>query len=260
MASILKNMTVTPTENTFSQASDAYQQARPRYPDALYDWMLQHVPARQQAWDCATGNGQAAADLARYFSMVQATDISAEQVSHGLQRNNIMYSAQPAEQTGFAAASFDLISVAQALHWFDYSRFWTEVKRVARPDALFCGWGYGWFNCDAELQQVFVQPFRAVLAPYWAANNQILWNGYPDADVAFPFERIAAPEFTIEVNWTIEQLLAYLQTWSACKRALQDSTAAQTLNRLISGAQDKFSHYAAMPIQMPLSVIAGRIR
>ncbi|MBC3869587.1 class I SAM-dependent methyltransferase [Undibacterium oligocarboniphilum] len=245
--------------NTFAERSDEYVQARPRYPRAFYDWMLQNVYTKEQVWDCATGNGQAAVDLAKYFSVVQATDISSEQVSQGLEAPNIVYSAQPAEKTIFKEKQFDLITVAQALHWFDYSKFWTEVKRVAKPDAFFCAWGYAWFDCDKEIFEQFVMPLREIVSPYWAANNKILWDGYASHDVSFPFKKIEAPEFSIEEKWSINQLIGYLQTWSSYKRALQDEAKCSELTNLISSAKKRFSQYQLINIDMPIAVVAGRI-
>jgi SAM-dependent methyltransferase len=250
---------MTQAANTFAQRSDQYAQARPRYPRALFDWIIAHCPARGAAWDCATGNGQAAVDLAPYFLQVQATDVSAEQVAQGLPAPNVIYSAQPAEQTGFAKSSFDLVTVAQALHWFDYARFWPEVQRVTRPGALFCAWGYAWFECEQEVLDTFVTPCRALLEPHWAANNRILWDGYRDADIALPLARLPVPPLQVEERWTIAQLIEYMQTWSAWKRAQEDTRKARALAGLVEAAQARFGGAGALEITMPLAIVAGHL-
>src|SRR6218665_1437189 len=153
--------------NTFSLHSNQYAKARPRYPQALYEWIADHCPQRQAVWDCATGNGQAAVDLAEYFSAVYATDVSDEQIRNQLASAGVSYSVQPAERTSFAAGSFDLITVAQALHWFDYEQFWPEVRRVARPGAFFCAWGYDWPLADSAVNEQVIAPLREAIAPYW---------------------------------------------------------------------------------------------
>jgi ubiquinone/menaquinone biosynthesis C-methylase UbiE len=162
-----------PVENTFALKSDEYVLARPRYPRALIEWLVVRAPGHGRAWDCATGNGQAAIDLAPYFAEVQATDVCAEQISQGLSVPNVHYSVRPAESTCFADRSFDLITVAQALHWFDFARFWVEVRRVARPGALFAAWGYAWFDCDSDVHAELVMPLRTLIDPFWAANNRL---------------------------------------------------------------------------------------
>jgi hypothetical protein len=253
-------MTNLPAQKTFAQRSDAYAQARPRYPRELYDWLVSRSPGREAVWDCATGNGQAAVDLAPYFSRVEATDISAEQVGEGLTQPNIHYTVQPAERTTFAESSFDLITVAQALHWFDFSRFWPEVTRVARPDAFFCAWGYAWFDCDPSVNADLVEPVRALIEPYWAANNRLLWRGYRSEEIAFPFERLEAPSMSIRAQWTVDQLIGYMQTWSSYKRASQDEKVAGSLEALVDSARRRFAAHLPLEITMPLEVVAGHVR
>lgn len=245
--------------NTFSQQSDQYAQARPRYPRALFAWLSAQSNGHDAAWDVATGNGQAAVDLAPHFRQVQATDISNEQVGQGLPAANVTYSALPAEQTPFAPASFDLITVAQALHWFDYARFWPEVRRVAKPGALFCAWGYAWFDCDGEVADNLVLPLRELVAPYWAPNNRILWDGYRDDDIAFPFRRITTPPWQIQELWHLGQLIGYMQTWSAYKKAALDPATAAKLERLLDDARARLPQQTPLRLTMPLAVVAGRI-
>ncbi|WP_426193853.1 class I SAM-dependent methyltransferase [Massilia sp. DWR3-1-1] len=250
---------MTPHTNTFAQRSDQYALARPRYPQALFDWLSQHSSGHALAWDCATGNGQAAVDLARYYDQVMATDLSAEQVTQGLPAPNVVYSAQPAERTAFAAHSFDLVTVAQALHWFDYAAFWPEVRRVAKPGALFCAWGYAWFDCEPDVMAALVMPLRELVAPYWASNNRILWDGYRDADIAFPFEHVTPPPLAIDERWDVAQLIGYMQTWSSYKKAMLDINVASQLDALVAAAHARFQPDGPLHISMPLAIVAGRI-
>lgn len=247
-------------DKTFSIDSGGYARGRPLYPPALFAWIAAACAERRAAWDCATGNGQAALGLAQHFERVEATDISVEQLKESFAAPNIIYSAQAAERTGFADGAFDLIAVAQALHWFDFGRFWPEVRRVAKPGAFFCAWGYGWFDCAEELRAAFVDPLTALLEPYWAPNNRLLWDGYPSADISFPFERVAAPDFAIEVRWEMAEILANIRTWSAYKRALADAGAAAAITRLEEQALRRFAGRGRFLLAMPLSLAAGPIR
>ena len=248
--------------NSFALASDEYAAARPLYPAALYDWIVSNCEGREAAWDCATGNGQAAIGLAPFFGTVHATDISPEQIGQGFDGSNIVYSAQPAEATNFPAATFDLVTVAQALHWFDYDRFWPEVARVAKPGAFFCAWGYSWFTVVAEprIQSVLVEPFQDLVAPFWAANNKILWDDYRDADISFPFERVPAPEFAVSVDWSVPQLIEYMKSWSAYKRAQSDPAVAEELQKLLREALKALPTGTRFHFTLPLVVAAGSIR
>ena len=251
---------MTEARDTFAKRSDVYAMARPRYPAALYDWIASQCERRDTAWDCATGNGQAAVDLAQRFGQVYASDISREQVEHGLAAANIVYSAEGAEETSYPDGLFDLVAVAQALHWFDYARFWPEVSRVAKPGALFCAWGYAWFSCDRAVEQELVLPFRALIEPFWAANNRLLWNGYRSDAISFPYERIESPSLSIDLEWSVAELATYMQTWSASKRAMEDPGVNAKLTQLLETVPARFEDFPRLSITMPIAMVAGRVR
>lgn len=242
---------------TFSVASDAYAANRPQYPAELFAWIASQCGSHERAWDCATGNGQAALALAHYFGHVDATDLSKEQIEHGFPAPNISYSVQPAEETNFPAATFDLVAVAQALHWFDFDRFWQEVRRTATPSAFFCAWGYSWFECDEELQAVLFLPLLEILGPHWASENGIIWRGYQSEEIRFPFSRVEPPPFAIELNWDIESCVRHIRTWSAYKRAIARPEIAQPIARIETGAVAHFRSAGAFSLRAPLSIAAG---
>lgn len=259
MKIILTKMLMQPDYNQFSKYSDAYVKARPHYPIELFKWLASECVSTHLAWDCATGNGQAAVGLAPFFDLVHATDISETQISHALKRPNIVYSVRKAEDANFVASSFDLIIVAQALHWFDYNEFWPEVSRVGRPGALFCAWGYSWLSSTPIIDAALVKPFREALAPFWAPNNRILWEGYKNEDICFPYARISTPNFEIQIRWTLKQLIEYMCTWSAYKRSRSDVAAVEAVDSAIARAQDIVALEERLPIRMPLTLVAGRI-
>jgi ubiquinone/menaquinone biosynthesis C-methylase UbiE len=134
-------------KDNFSQQAADYAQFRPLYPSSCYDFLLKHVENRSCAWDCGTGNGQVANIFADSFDHVFATDISEKQLHHAVKRPNIAYSLCPAESTDFPDQFFDLIVVAQAIHWFNFDQFYAEVRRTLKPDGLFVVMGYGVFSC-----------------------------------------------------------------------------------------------------------------
>jgi SAM-dependent methyltransferase len=191
---------------------------------------------------------------------VEATDVAGSQVEHGIAHPRIRYSAQPAERTDFAPASFDAVTVAQALHWFDFPRFWNEVRRVARPNALFCAWGYAWFRYGEEVEAALVDPVKALVEPYWATNNRILWDGYRDADTRFPFERIEAPGFTLGLETDVAGIAAYVRTWSAFKRAAAaDRALAAALEEAVAAGLGALGADRPVRAETPLALIAGRV-
>jgi ubiquinone/menaquinone biosynthesis C-methylase UbiE len=204
----------------FSDKSNLYAQARPTYPQSLYDFLSSCVADKNKVWDCATGSGQAAIALAELFNEVQATDLSEQQISQATLKDRIIYSVQPAERTNFADNNFDLITVAQAIHWFDFEKFWPEALRVLKPSGIFAAWGYDWLKISPEIDTAIHENILQIIRPYWAKQNQLIWDGYKD--IQFPFEKITAPKITMNQHWNLPQVLNYIHTWSATRQCMQD--------------------------------------
>ncbi len=202
-------------KDNFSTASDQYAQYRPTYPDAFFSYLRTLIPHPKTAWDCGTGNGQVAVKLASIFETVCATDISAPQIAHAPKLPNIHYAVQAAEQTNFPENHFDLIIVAQAIHWFDFERFYTEVNRTAKHEALLVVMGYGLLKIAPEIDTLITSFYKEVIGPYWDAERRYIDEMYQT--IPFPFEEITAPNFSNTSEWTCEHLLGYLSTWSAVK-------------------------------------------
>ena len=200
----------------FSTASGRYAAFRPHYPAELYAWLAGQCAAHDAAWDCATGSGQAALGLAPHFQHIVATDASAEQIRHAVPHAGIDYRVAPAEASGLADASVDLVTVAQAAHWFDLPRFYAEVKRVLKPGGVLALWGYGRMVLPGEMDAPFLRFYAETVGPYWPPERALIDDGYQS--LAFPFEAKAAPAFAIRVEWSLQRLIAYLSTWSAVKR------------------------------------------
>ena len=242
----------------FSGHSDLYAEARPKYPEPLFRFVADHAPDKRHVWDCATGNGQAAIALAGHFDLVSASDASSDQIENAVKHARIQYSVQPAEATVYAQGAFDAVCVSQALHWFDIPLFFQEVRRVATSGGLFVAWGYDWFQITPQIDSAFDRCVMHVIKDDWAAHNALLWNGY--RDVCIPFDPIEAPELKIETDWSLYQLLAYVQTWSSVKRCTNRigdqfmDDAALTLAQLWGDPE------VEKPIIMPLHIRAGRIR
>ena len=204
--------------NLFDDQADLYVQARPRYPQAIYAYLASLCQEHAQVWDCACGNGQVAVDLSRYFPHVQASDVSEGQIRNAILHPNVAYSVQAAESTCFSAHQFDLICVAQALHWLNYERFWPGVQRILKPDGVFAAWGYTWLSVTPEIDGLIQELLLKPIDPYWAAQNQLLWDHY--RNVPFPLTRLDPPQITMTMAWELNALFAYLRSWSAVRRAI----------------------------------------
>lgn len=207
-------------KDLFSQQASLYAKYRPVYPPELYSYLLSFVQQKNTAWDCATGNGQAAAVLADHFQKVYATDISEKQLQQAILRDNIVYSVSTAEKTSFEQSQFDCITVAQAYHWFDFTAFQQEVKRVAKPGAIIAVWGYGLVNSDDEKLNTFIGSFyRDTVGPYWDKERK--WVDQLYASIPFPYEELPAANFTIAVSWTKQDMEGYLNTWSSVQHYIK---------------------------------------
>lgn len=200
----------------FSGASNDYRRNRPCYPDALFAFLAAQAPSRECAWDCATGTGQAAHPLAHYFDQVIASDGSATQIASAPSHPRIDYRVATAEASGIDPASVDLITVAQALHWFDIPAFFAEARRVLKPGGLIAVWSYNLLTIEPAIDAVINHLYGAVLDEYWPPERKLVESDY--RTIAFPFTPLAAPAFTMETRWTLDQLLGYLGTWSAVRR------------------------------------------
>ncbi len=202
-----------PIKDNFSDQASLYKKYRPNYPEALYDLILSHCKNFDLTWDCATGNGQVAEVLSKHFDQVVATDISAEQLSHAIQAGNINYRQGRAEASGLENNSIDLLTIGQAIHWFDFDKFYAEAKRVLKTDGLIAAWTYGTFRVREEIDLVIDHFYSDVVGPYWDDERSYIDKEY--RTIPFPFTEIATNQnLWIERNWSIQDIEGYLNTWS----------------------------------------------
>lgn len=200
----------------FGKNSDEYLRFRPHYPDELYQYLAGLVNSHELAWDCGTGNGQAAVRLAEYFHKVIATDLNQAQLNVAMQKENVYYICSSAEKLDVPDASVDLITVAQALHWFNLNGFYDEVRRVAKPDGIIAAWCYGLGTINPHIDMVIRKLYYDILGDdYWPKERRYIDEEY--GTISFPFKRISVPEFTIKEKINFSHLIGYLSTWSAVK-------------------------------------------
>lgn len=235
-------------KDLFSSNSLRYKQARPSYSIQIVKEILRHVPERTFAWDCGAGSGQFTQLLAPYFEHVLATDISEAQLQQAPYFENVSYQVQAAEQTTIPEQSLDLVTVAQAIHWFDFEAFYKEVKRVLKPQGVLAVIGYGLIQVqDAAINALVQQLYSETLKGYWDSERRYIDELYQT--IPFPFQEQTVPELHLHYQWTGQQLLSYLRTWSALKH-YQDHNTHDPL-QLISEALQ----VAAEPLDVTFPVL-----
>jgi SAM-dependent methyltransferase len=243
-------------KDNFSKQSSAYARFRPKYPDRLFEFLASLCREHELAWDCATGNGQSAVPLARLFDSVVATDASEKQLANAERHPRIEYRVAPAERSGLPSGAADLITVSQAMHWFRIDEFWTEAKRVLRPEGVIAVWCYVFVEITAEIDAVVNRYYSDIVGPYWDFERKLVEDGYQSLD--FPFAEVEAPNFAIETSWSLSHLIGYLQSWSASQKFI----AANNLDPTELIAADLAAKWGnspdVRPVRWPLRMRVGR--
>ena len=207
-------------QDHFSRISSLYADFRPQYPAQLFDYLAELAPRRSLVWDCAAGTGQASVDLARRFDRVIATDASAEQIAAAKPMPKVEYRVAGAEKSSLPDGCADLVTVAQALHWFDLDRFYAEARRVLRPGGVLAVWAYGINTVeDTAINEIVQDYYSNVVGPYWPPERKLVEEGY--RTLPFPFAEVQSPDIQMQASWTLEQLIGYFSTWSATNRFIK---------------------------------------
>jgi SAM-dependent methyltransferase len=208
-------------EDHYSGHADAYARHRPRYPDELFAWLASEIPGRALAWDAGTGNGQVALALAEHVDQVVATDASGDQLARAQAHARVAYRNEPSDRVSLPSGSVDLITAGAAAHWFELDGFYREVRRVGKRGAIIALFSYGPRDIDVDAIGPIVHRFQdEVIGAYWPERIQYVHDRY--ATLPFPFDEIAAPTFVMSAEWNLQELMAFLDTWSASQRYFRE--------------------------------------
>lgn len=239
----------------FSGHAGVYAQARPCYPEALFAELATLSGANSLAWDCGTGNGQAARQLAPHFARVIASDASARQIQAATPVEGVEFRVFPAEQAELEPQSVDLVTVAQALHWFDIDGFFSAVDRVLKPGGLLAVWSYRNCRINTELDQVIQRLYGEILEPYWPPERRLVEQRY--AGIEFPYRRLDTPSYDLQLQWQRQQLRAYLESWSATRR-YQKACGVNPLTLIDSELSSAWGAGLQKTVIWPLTLIVCR--
>jgi SAM-dependent methyltransferase len=238
----------------FSRQSEHYARYRPEYPADLFLYLSSVSPRKCLAWDCATGSGQSAVGLSRYFEKVIATDASRQQIDHAREAENIEYRLAKAENSRLEISSVDLITVAQALHWFDLDAFFREADRVLKPGGILAVWTYALMKVSPEVDAVIKRFHSQVVGAYWPPERAMVDNRYEG--IKFPFKPLQPPELKMSTSWDLEHFRGYLNSWSATQRfhTLNNSDPLDLIRDDLNKAWGKVSYKREITWPLTLKV------
>ena len=239
----------------FSEQSSGYARYRPHYPAALFDFLAQLTDRHALAWDCATGNGQVAIALAAHYTRVVATDASDAQIEAAIEHASVEYRVAPAEHSGLETSSVDLVTVGQALHWFDVGRFTAEVERVLVSDGILAAWCYELCEVDDECDRIVHRLYEDLVDEFWPPERRMIERRYEGLQL--PGEPVESPDLAITASWQAQDMLGYLRTWSACKRYEHEHGADPVA--IIEADLEAAWGRDAREVRWPLTMLASRL-
>ena len=203
----------------FNVRSNDYKKYRPVYPKGLFDFLADTAPANDLAWDCGCGTGQATAALSDYFDKVIGTDVSKGQIKNAIKKPNIIYKVTSEKNSELKNKSVDLVTCAQSLHWLDLNKFYKEVKRVLKPDGIIAVWTYNLFRINKEIDGLIDKLYFDIIYSYWPEQRKHVETGYKELE--FPFTKMSTPQFSMEAEWSLDQLIGYLNTWTGVQNYIE---------------------------------------
>jgi len=203
----------------FNVRSNDYKKYRPVYPKGLFDFLADIAPANDLAWDCGCGTGQATAALSDYFDHIIGTDVSKGQIKNAIKKQNIIYKVTSEKNSELKNKSVDLVTCAQSLHWLTLNKFYKEVKRVLKPGGIIAVWTYNLFRVNKDIDDLIDKFYFDIIYNYWPEQRKHVESKYTELD--FPFSKLCAPQFSMEAEWSLDQLIGYLNTWTGVQNYIE---------------------------------------
>ncbi len=242
-------------KDNFSKQANLYAKFRPGYPDELFDFLFSLLTEKNTAWDCGTGNGQVALQLSKQFADVYATDISASQIANAVSKENIHYSKISAEETSFPENMFDMVTVGQAIHWFNFDKFYKEVNRTLKPGGLIAVFGYGLLTVNKEIDLLITDFYKNTTGPYWDVERKYIDENYKT--IPFPFAEIKTPAFCSKYHWELESVEGFLNTWSAVQHYIKKNSE-NPVNLVIDKLKKVWGNNVKREVLFPIFMRAGK--
>jgi len=224
----------------------------------MFAYLTSLAPSRELAWDCGTGNGQAALVLAENFEHVIATDASAAQIGNAFPHKRIEYRVEPSEKTSIPANSVDLITVGTAVHWFDFDAFYQEVRRVSQKNGILAVWTYYFPIITPEIDHWLEHFYWETLSGFWPERIHYLEEHY--TTLPFPFEEFKPPNFEMKATWDAKNLIGFIASWSAVRK-LVEVKGEEAFNEQIKALESIWGENSdKREIRWPLHFRIGKVK
>lgn len=125
--------------NKFDEKGKVYAKARPDYPEELFLYLMSKniIDKEKAVADIGSGTGIFTVQLSPFAKTVFAVEPNADMRNKAEDKfkllPNVVSLNATAENTRLPDASVELVTVAQAFHWFDRKSFKSECQRILKP-------------------------------------------------------------------------------------------------------------------------------
>ncbi|KAL8615345.1 hypothetical protein ACOMHN_023065 [Nucella lapillus] len=241
--------------------AEYYLKYRPTYGRDVFDTIVGFCKETSSAdfslaIDVGCGSGQSSLPLTSYFQKVIGVDVSEPQISKAPTHiPNLSFRVGTAEDLSFAAdGSAGLVTAAQAMHWTNTERFYSEVQRVLRPGGAFVAYGYGMPALDEpKANEAIDYLYTDILGPYWSDGRNQVEQHYHSFTLPFPGWR-RKDSLKIERQWALDELIGYLCSWSAYQTYLREHPLDGTMAGLRHRLQELYQAGGGLGSQRDLHV------
>ena len=186
-----------------------YQRGRPfHHPQTLEKiFQLMGVTRVDRALDVACGTGLSTIALKDRADLATGVDATEAMVSIAADAANVSYAVAQAEKLPFKRQSFDLLTVASGVHWFQQSHFFRDAARVLDSEGWLVLYDHPFVGCIDEpaIDEWLLQEFEH---RYPTPQH----GGRPDEPMGHPpeFAELDDLVFDDHISLTHDEFVAYL--------------------------------------------------
>ncbi len=214
-----------PLALTFDQAADAYERARPAYPEELFDDLIElsklEPTSRLLEIGCATGKATRPL-LERGFSVVcvEAGRNLAQRAREKLASFAFEVETAPFEEWEGPAHAFDLVFAATTWHWLDPAIRYRKVHKLLRPEGHLAFWSaFHAFPADfdpffTEIQNVYEAIGETFGGQWPPPPPEQITDERDEIETSGLFDDVQVRRYVWEATYSADEYIALLDTFS----------------------------------------------